>query len=151
MNKKSARVAVTGADRALLRYGIALFLLGLLSGIIVPAMTNPRMGVSGHLEGVMNGTYLVVAGLIWGHLRLTNRARSTTRALLLFGTYANWVATELAAAFGTSSSTPIAGAGHTGKPWQEAFVNVLLYTLSVAIIAATGGMLWGLRGGSNSE
>ena len=49
----------------LLWHGLFLFLLGLLSGFAVPAVTNPRMGVSAHLEGVMNGVFLSVLGLAW--------------------------------------------------------------------------------------
>jgi len=51
--------------RCLVRYGVLLFLLGLLTGLIVQKLANPRMGLSSHLEGVMNGTFLVVLGLIW--------------------------------------------------------------------------------------
>lgn len=40
---------------ALLQAGVALFLAGLLVGLAVPAMANPRMGLASHLEGVMNG------------------------------------------------------------------------------------------------
>jgi len=56
--------------RRLLRYGIVLFLLGLATGRLVQLLPLPRMGLSSHLQGVMNGTFLVVLGLIWPHLRL---------------------------------------------------------------------------------
>ena len=56
--------------RRLLRYGIVLFLLGLATGRLVESLALPRMGLSSHLQGVMNGTFLVVVGLIWPHLRL---------------------------------------------------------------------------------
>lgn len=52
---------VTG--RRLLQAGILLFLLGLLTGFLVPFTANPRMGLSSHLEGVMNGMFLVGLGL----------------------------------------------------------------------------------------
>ena len=54
-------------------HGILLFLLGLLTGFLVPALANPRMGVSAHLEGVMNGSFLVILGLIWGDLRWSSK------------------------------------------------------------------------------
>jgi hypothetical protein len=34
----------------------------------------------------------------------------------LYGTYANWVVTTLAAIFGTAALSPITGAGHSGQP-----------------------------------
>ena len=77
-------------SRILLAAGAVLFLLGLLSGLAVPAMTNPRMGLSGHLEGVMNGMFLIVVGLAWARLGLAARARAVTAWCLLYGSYANW-------------------------------------------------------------
>jgi hydroxylaminobenzene mutase len=122
-----------------------LFLLGLLSGFAVKALRNPRMGLSAHLEGVMNGIFLVVLGLVWDRLALSERTRAFLFWLALYGTYVNWGATLLAALFGTSRSTPIAGAGYTGQPWQENLVDFGLISLSVAIVAACVLALWGLR------
>ena len=49
--------------------------LGLVSGFAVPAFRNPRMGLSAHLEGLMNGIYLGVLGLAWHRFSLSARAR----------------------------------------------------------------------------
>jgi len=51
------------ADR-LIFLGLLLFFLGLLAGLFVQNMANPRMALSAHLEGVMNGMFLVLLGLI---------------------------------------------------------------------------------------
>jgi (hydroxyamino)benzene mutase len=131
-------------SRALVALGVALFLVGLLTGLAVQSLTNPRMGLSAHLEGVMNGTFLIAVGAVWPRVRLPETAAAVTFWLLAYGTVANWLFTLLAAAFGTSSATPIAGAGHAGLPWQEALVNLGLFSLSIAIIAACGLLLWGL-------
>ena len=61
-----ATQAQTG--RRLLQLGIILFLLGLLTGLAVPALANPRMGLASHLGGVMNGLVLVALGLMWPRL-----------------------------------------------------------------------------------
>jgi hydroxylaminobenzene mutase len=132
--------------RRLFWHGIFLFLLGLISGLAVPLMVNPRMGLSSHLGGVMNGTFLVVLGLIWGHLKLSPRLQAATFWLALYSTYgAGWAAALLAAIFGTGSATPIAGAGHVGRPWQENLVNFGLFTGAIAIISVCVFVLWGLR------
>lgn len=55
----------------LFELGLALFLLGLLTGLAIPAMKNPRMGLSSHLEAVLNGMFLVLLGLLWPHVELT--------------------------------------------------------------------------------
>jgi hydroxylaminobenzene mutase len=45
-------------------HGMFLFLLGLVTGMLETRFTNMRMGLSAHLEGVMNGIFLVVLGAI---------------------------------------------------------------------------------------
>lgn len=132
----------------LLLGGMVLFLLGLLGGFVIPAMANPRMGLSSHLEGVMNGIFLVVLGLVWPKLRLGNGALTVGFWLALFGTYTNW-ATTLAAGFmgAGEQMMPIASAGHAGSGLQEMFITISLLSLSVAMIVVSGIVLWGLRGG----
>jgi heme/copper-type cytochrome/quinol oxidase subunit 2 len=51
--------------RRLLWHGIALFLIGLFTGLAEQHFANIRMALAAHLEGVMNGTFLiaVVIGL----------------------------------------------------------------------------------------
>jgi len=84
----------------LVRYGITLFLLGLLTGFVIPVMRNPRMGLASHLEAVMNGMFLFLLGLLWHKLRLSVGALKWGYSLSLFGTYTNWVANLLAAIWG---------------------------------------------------
>lgn len=135
--------------RALLWHGVLLFLLGLLTGLATGAMTNPRMGLSAHLEGVMNGLFLMVLGLLWGRLRLPARWLTALFWLALYGTYVNWASTLAAAIFGTGRMTPIAGAGHAAEAWQENLVSAGLYTLSVAMLAVCVIALVGLRPGAD--
>ena len=123
--------------RVLLAAGAILFFVGLLSGLAVPAVTNARMGLAAHLEGVMNGTFLIAVGAVWTRLVLSTRQRTAAAGLLLYGTYANWLFITLAALLGTSAATPIAGAGHAGAPWQEDLVTAGLVTVAIAMIAAT--------------
>ena len=88
--------------RSLLRLGATLFLIGLLTGLAVPEMRNPRAGLSAHLEGLMNGMFLMIAGLAWKELGLGARAGRITFGLLVFGTFANWATTTTTALLGTS-------------------------------------------------
>lgn len=128
-----------------LQLGVLLFLLGLLTGFVSPLLANPRMGLSSHLEGVMNGIVLVVLGLIWPRLALSRSILTITFWLALYGTFANWAATLLAAVWGAGTSMPIAAGGHQGTPVQEVVINVLLFSLSFAMIAVFILALWGLR------
>src|SRR3954468_3877895 len=80
-------------SRSLLRHGVALFLLGLVTGRLVQSLALPRMGLASHLQGVMNGTFLVALGLVWPHLRLRGALLWAAYWLALAGTYLNWAVT----------------------------------------------------------
>src|SRR5579875_3427115 len=96
---------ITG--RRVMWHGMFLFLLGLLTGFAEPRFANIRMGLAAHLEGLMNGTFLLALGAIWIHVKLSPRAKTTTYWITLYGTYGNWFFTTLAAVFGTASLSPI--------------------------------------------
>jgi len=131
--------------RRLLWHGILIVLLGLAVGALVPELKNPRMGVAAHVGGVMSGLFLLLVGLIWEEIRLPARAERLTIVLFLYASYAGWLAQFLAASFGTSWATPIAGAGYRGTDWQEYLVYFIAVTFSAAIAIACGFTMWGLR------
>ena len=62
-------------SRGLLIAGVLLLLLGLLTGLGVGAMENPRMGLSSHLQGITNGLLLIGLGLMWPYLNLNALAQ----------------------------------------------------------------------------
>src|ERR1700726_2623634 len=100
-------------NRRLMWHGMFLFLLGLVTGFAEQNFSNPRMGLAAHLEGVMNGTFLVALGAVWAEVRLSPRLKAAAYWSALYGTYANWALTTFAAIFGTAAMAPILGAGHT--------------------------------------
>jgi hydroxylaminobenzene mutase len=122
-----------------------LFVLGLLTGFVESQFTNPRMGLAAHLEGVMNGIFLVALGSAWAEVRLSPRAKSTAYRGVLYGTYANWAFTTLAAIFGTAALSPISAAGHRAPPWQEAVVTFGFVSVGLVTVATSVLVLWGLR------
>jgi (hydroxyamino)benzene mutase len=67
------------ADRRLMWHGLFLFLVGLGTGLNERRFTNMRMALSAHLEGVMNGTFLIALGAIWGHVELSPRVEKAAR------------------------------------------------------------------------
>ena len=129
----------------LLQVGMLLFLLGLLVGFAVPALRNPRMGLASHLEGLLNGLFLLVLGLVWPRLALGRRASAALFWLAIYGTVANWGTTLLAAIWGAGSRMSLAAGSHRGTVGRELAIDVLLVTLSIAIVAASVLVLWGLR------
>lgn len=132
-------------DRALMRAGVLLFLVGLLTGLAVPVLQVPRMGLSSHLVATMSGMFLIVLGLIWSRLVLPAWAGTTIYWAALYGCFANWFATFLSAMWGAAAVMPIAGGGATSTPMAEGIVAALLGSLSLAMILVCVLVLWGLR------
>jgi hydroxylaminobenzene mutase len=133
------------SKRRLIWHGMFLFLLGLLTGFIEQKFTNQRMGLAAHLEGVMNGTFLVALGAVWMEVRLSPQLKSAAYWSALYGAYMNWVTTTLAASFGSAALSPITGAGHSALPWQEGLVTVLFMTVGLTTVGSSLLVLWGLR------
>jgi hydroxylaminobenzene mutase len=130
----------------LLRAGVVLFLLGLLTGFAIPSLAVPRLGLSAHLAGTMNGIFLMVLGLMWGRLSFGPTLGTLTLLLALYGTFANWAATLIGATLGAGGALmPIAAAGAMGTPQVEMLVSGLLVSLSIAMVLVCGFVLWGLR------
>ena len=125
--------------------GLVLFLLGLLTGFAVPAVKNPRMALSSHLEAVLNGMFLVLLGLLWPHLHLPNAWGVTAVALIVYSAFANWVATLLAAIWGAGRKlAPIAAGNHETSTTKEGVVSFLLVSLAVAVIVGVVIVIAGL-------
>jgi hydroxylaminobenzene mutase len=133
------------SKRRLIWHGMFLFLLGLLTGFVEPQFTNPRMGLAAHLEGLMNGIFLIALGAVWTEVRLSPRSQVAAYWGVLYGTYANWAVTTLAAILGTAALSPISAAGHSAQPWQEGVVTIGFISVGLVIVASSVLVLWGLR------
>lgn len=133
------------SKRRLIWHGMFLFLLGLLTGLVEPRFVNVRMGLAAHLEGVMNGTFLVALGAVWAEVRLSDRLKAAVYWGALYGAYVNWLVTTLAAIFGTGALSPITAPGRAAQPWQETLVTLGFVGVGLVIIATVGLVLWGLR------
>lgn len=132
-------------SRILAIQGAVLMVLGLITGLIGPALANPRMGLSSHLAAMMGGLMLLALAGVWSLVRLTPRGERWALWLLGYGNFANWLATLLAAVWNAGGNMmPIAAPGRTALPWQDGVVAGLLVTLSAATIAGMVLVLWGL-------
>jgi (hydroxyamino)benzene mutase len=134
-----------GMRRQLFWHGMLLFLLGLLTGFVENAFTNVRMGLAAHLEGIMNGTFLIGLGAAWLDVQLAPRLRTAAYWSALYGTYANWVFTVLAAILGTAALSPITAAGHSAQPLEETVVTIGFMSVGILMVASSVLVLWGLR------
>jgi (hydroxyamino)benzene mutase len=132
-------------SRRLMWHGMSLFLLGLLTGFAEPHFANIRMGLAAHLEGLMNGTFLLALGAAWAQVKLPAWMETIAFWSALYGTYINWLVTTLAAAFGTAALSPITAVGHSGLGWQERLMTIGFITVGLTIVTSSVLVLWGLR------
>ncbi|OWY19671.1 hydrogenase [Sphingobacteriales bacterium UPWRP_1] len=117
----------------LILLGLVLFLFGLIVGFFVQNMVNPRMALSAHLEGVMNGMFLMLLGLIWKRLLLSTTWLNITFGLVVYGTFANLAAVIMAAITGFGKMMPIAG-GKGGEGITESAISFLLISLALCML-----------------
>lgn len=125
--------------------GSTLLLLGLIVGLFVPLFPNPRMGLSSHIEGILNGIFLIILGVIWNKINLSVRWLKTNFWLAIYGTFANWLGILIAAIFNAGKMLNIVAQGKEGSPFIEAFVNFSLISLSIAMIIVCIATLVGLK------
>ncbi|OBK23035.1 hydrogenase [Mycobacterium asiaticum] len=140
---------VTG--RRLVWHGMLLFLIGVVTGTQQRRFTNMRMALSAHLEGVMNGTFLIALGAVWTQLDLPPNLARAARWTTLYGTYGNWLFTTVGAALGTAAANPTLSQGHHGKPWQERLVLLGFRSMRYAFLSAVVLIVSGLTRGLSEE
>lgn len=136
---------VKDQSNRLIYLGVLLFLLGLITGLIVPIFENPRMGVSSHIEGVLNGMFLIILGLIWNKIILSEKWLKITFWLAIYGSFMNWFGILVAAIFNGGKMLGILANGQEAHPIVEAFIGFSLISLSIAMIIICVTILIGLR------
>lgn len=123
-------------NRRPIQLGFILILLALLTGLSMPFLANPRLGLAAHTAGITGGLILIAVGALAGSFRLGRRASSAMMGSWVVATYGNWLACLLGGITGASRLTPIAGAGTSGVAWAETLVASLLQLVALASIVA---------------
>ncbi len=133
-------------SRRLLQFGISLFLIAIVLGFFIQRFAIPRVALSAHLIGIMQGLFLVAVGLLWQRLKLTPRQSMLLFWLLAYEAIAAFSSNVLAAAWGAGGSIiPMATAGAHGSTAQEVVLNLGFRPAGVALILSLALILWGLR------
>ena len=121
--------SVAAMQDVLVCLGLVLFLLGLLTGLAVAATKNPRMAVASHLQGMTNGPFLIVVGLLWPKLDLSHLWQVVTVVLLggvsIFGGVGSMVGVLLATYLVLNLRNGLVIAGVTGNT-QTGIIGLLL-------------------------
>lgn len=114
----------------------------------MPRFAVPRLGLSVHLLGIMQGIFLTVLGLLWPRLNLTRPWSRAGFWLAIYGCLAAWTSNVLGAVWGGSSLLPIASGQVRSTVLQDGVITVGLRSAAVSLIAATILILRGLRTGT---
>lgn len=137
------------ADNRLVLRGLQLFFLALLTGLLLvaspPWVANPRGVLAGHLEGAMNGMFLMLVGLFYNRLSLSPVQSRICRGALLYSVFANWFFSTLSGILGAGDATPLAAAGHHASPVVEQIVLLALVSVAITMLVAVVLLLLGLR------
>lgn len=133
--------------RRLMRLGVALVLVGLFTGLAIPALAVPRLGLSAHISGVLGGLALLVLGLVWPQLQLGPGASRTGTLLAAYAFLVAWAMPLLGGLWGAGARMlPFAAGSAHGSAFQEGVIAVGLTTSALAVISLFALVLWGLRG-----
>ncbi len=107
----------------LIQLGVVLFLLGLITGVAVPVMAYPRLGVSAHLVGLFGGLVLVVLGLVWPQLRFGPGTSRLGYSLALYSIYVGWLMLLLGSMWAAGGTlAPFSAGAARGTALQEGVI-----------------------------
>ena len=126
-------------------HGMCLFVLGLLTGFPEQHFANVRMGLAAHLEGLMNGTFLIALGAIWTHVRFAPVTKTIAFWTGLYGAYVNWLITLLAAASVLEPCRQLLRLAAPVSPGRRRYARGFM-SVGVMILASSVLALVGLRG-----
>src|ERR1700754_4429225 len=114
----------------LFKLGLVLFLIGLLTGFAIPALMNARMGLTRHLEGVLNGMFRALLGLLGPPVHRPHAWGVPAVVLIVYSAFAIWLGALLAAAWGAGRKlAPIAAGDHEASAAKEALFRFPLVSL----------------------
>lgn len=131
----------------LIQLGLLWFLTALVVGLLIPKFGIPRVGLSAHLLGLMQGIFLVIIGLLWPRLHFGRSMGSVAFWLLVYGSVAAWSASLTAGIFRAGGHMiPLAAGSAQGTTLQEWIITIGLRSAAVSIIAAVLILLWATRG-----
>jgi hydroxylaminobenzene mutase len=124
--------------RQILFHGGLMTLLSLLSGFTAYFALAPRVALSSHTVGLIQGAMLIAIAGAWHLLNASPKTLKIIKYTLLVGFYANWVSLQLSALWSAGRDTfPIIGKDmpEGAASWQDLTVTVL-GVLSVLILVS---------------
>lgn len=134
----------------LIQAGVLLFLFALIVGLLIPRFSVPRLGLSVHLLGILQGIFLMITGTVWPRLRLVRATLRLGFWLTLYGCISAWMANLLAGVWKAGASMlPMAAGTARGSELEEWIIALGLRSAALSLILAAVLILWGLRGAAS--
>lgn len=133
-------MSIQNGGRQILIHGMALVLVGLVWGLVVPHTPHPRLALGAHIQFVTNGMLLIVLAILL--LKLPHHVGPKSVWVMILAAWLTWpmALSEAANAWwGTTQMLSIAAnqAGATGgHVWQELLVKLTHIAAGLGLIAA---------------
>ena len=131
-------------NERLVRHGIFLSVLGVVSGFAPMFVLNARMALAAHVGGIMNALLLLGLGAVWSLVRLPPARERLVTRLLVWGAYGNWASTLVASITGAREFAPLAGAGYGASVTVEKITLVVITVAALATLTGLGVVISGL-------
>jgi len=133
-------------SQRLLQIGIGLLLFASFEGFAIPYVAAPRLGLSAHTLSGLQSVLLLVLGLVWTRLKLSDAGLRVAFWLLVYSTFAILAAYVLGATWGAGNETmPMAAGAAHGTTVQETAIRIVAYSSAPTGIVSFVLILWGLR------
>ncbi len=130
----------------LIQVGIALFVFSALEGFTISYLASPRLGLSVHTLSGLEGVIVLALGLMWPRLNLGAATSRIAFWFFVYSAFATLIPYVMAAVWGAGNSTiPLAAGPARGSAFQEAVINVVLYSAALPFLISMALILWGLR------
>jgi (hydroxyamino)benzene mutase len=137
----------TNEARQILFHGGLMTLLSLLSGFTVFFALAPRIALSSHTIGLIQGGMLIALAGAWHLLDASPKTLKIIKYTLIIGFYTNWLSLQLSALWSAAKDTfPVNGKDMPdgAAPWQNSIVTVMGY-LSVLVLVSAVLIIWAAR------
>ena len=131
---------VQKGGQQILIHGIALVLVGLVWGLVIPKTPYPRLALGAHIQFETNGLLFIVLAILL--LKLPHSVGSKSVWVMVLSVWLTWFMALSEAAnawWGTTQMLPIAAsqAGATGgERWQELVVTLTHISAGIGLIVA---------------
>lgn len=138
MSNESA-IDRTAEARQILFHGGLMTVLSLLSGFTILFALSPRIALSSHTIGLMQGATLIALAGAWHLLNAPPKTLKILKYTILIGFYANWISLQLSAIWSAGKEFyPVNGKDMPAgsAPWQDMLVSAIGFVSMVVLVSA---------------